>query len=680
MRPSFGWPIAIILSLLAMSAMFNGEAIDDWVRNNSIVVDSDEPAELVGVAEHEKWFVVLIDFPDQDELTNCDQERASNLLDDAARNHIRQGISPTSELTIVYHNQIITTNGDMSDYGYDEGLERDVGKNGYSPHTLGSEIAEKVKDDVEWNEFDLNDDGWVDRFLILHCIKPQEDSGPKNAIWSHFSSTEEIVESGDFKISHYTIASQRSSKNLGTIIHEMYHQFGGVDLYPVHDQTVNQVWKGVDAWDIMASGNWNGNGAWPALPTTPMAEMLGGERHQNVELDWPEGQNCEGPIVSLTGISEGGYSLKIPIGDEEYIWIEYRSDSGFDSHLPGNGLLVLQQDLRSGEIEDNHVNTHPDRAWLKVIEADGNQDMVAGRVSDEGDVFWDGGQFGSEGITIRNRDGVKVDWVANVSVVDEVPVVTFSSEKCGHSGSIDLPDRSSVLIPDSDIEITLDCDSPQVDLTSSDGRAITVTNERIIFDSPGLIGVIGVISGTIECGNGTPMDIRHEFEVLGNIPIEYLFESEISVTEMMTVEVPIDFIGSGEQTWLLGVDGPLSRIAEVNSSKNMAQGDTVILEIDPGDLLVPNMLVRGELILASNSGHQYVIEIELSAEAEDETLLDEWRKPSILIPIALCLAVLWVVLGIRSPAGQVSSEQQEDPDSGVDGDDPAFVDPFSEPY
>ena len=42
----------------------------------------------------------------------------------------------------------------------------------------------------------------------------------------------------------------------------------------------------------------------------------------------------------------------------------------------GNGLLVLQQDLRAGEIEDNLVNSHPERAWLKVIEADGEQNMV----------------------------------------------------------------------------------------------------------------------------------------------------------------------------------------------------------------------------------------------------------------------------------------------------------------
>ena len=193
----------------------------------------------------------------------------------------------------------------------------------------------------------------------------------------------------------------------------MYHQLGAADLYAVHDDTVNQDWKGIGKWDIMASGNWNGDGAWPALPTSPSIELIGGERHQEIELEWLPGTDCTGPAYTFEGFAEGGDSLKIPIGDDEYVWIEYRSDFGYDSNLPGNGILVLQQDLRAGEIEDNLVNSHPDRAWLKVIEADGEQNMVAGNnEGEESDVFSDGGIFGSEGIQIRNRDGVLVDWSA----------------------------------------------------------------------------------------------------------------------------------------------------------------------------------------------------------------------------------------------------------------------------
>ena len=115
-----------------------------------------------------------------------------------------------------------------------------------SPHILAQEVVTKVKDDVpDWTKYDLNNDGWVDRFLILHCTKPQEDGGGASSrIWSHFSSIEEVVDlPNDMKISHYTIASQYSSNNFGTIMHEMYHQLGAADLYAVHDSTVNQDWR-----------------------------------------------------------------------------------------------------------------------------------------------------------------------------------------------------------------------------------------------------------------------------------------------------------------------------------------------------------------------------------------------------------------------------------------------------
>ena len=39
----------------------------------------------------------------------------------------------------------------------------------------------------------------------------------------------------------------------------------------------------------MASGNYNGNGAWPALLTSPSIELIGGVRHQDVELSWLPG-------------------------------------------------------------------------------------------------------------------------------------------------------------------------------------------------------------------------------------------------------------------------------------------------------------------------------------------------------------------------------------------------------
>ena len=684
MRPTIGWPVAIILSLISVVSFVNGEALNEWVRDHAIEKNPETGGDLVGITNNEKWLVVLIDFPDQNENSDCDQDRASNLIDLSAKKHINQGFGPETELQIDYHTRIVTTDYQMSDYGHDVNGENDVGKNGVNPHTLAQEVVLEIKDEItDWGKYDLNDDGWVDRFLILHCTQPQEDGGGANSrIWSHFSSIEETVDlPGDKKISHYTIASQYSSNNFGTIMHEMYHQLGAADLYAVHDSTVNQNWKGIGQWDIMASGNWNGDGTWPALPTSPSIELIGGHRHVDVELDWIQGTDCTGPEYTFQGFAEGGNSLKIPIGIDEYIWIEYRSPFGFDNHLPGNGILVLQQDLRAGEIEDNLVNSHPERAWLKVVEADGEQNMVAGNNDGEAsDLFLDGGKFGNDGVTIRNRDGVLVDWSAVVSYQNGTPTVEFSSIDCGHATQIDLPDFGSILTPSDSIPIEADCEGINFDLTSSDGRNILVENGEIKFNTPGLKGVVGVITGNISCDTGANFDIRHEFEILGNIPIEVSFEGIISPTESSVIRVPIEVIGDDSQMWLVGIDGPLSRVATTNTSQNLQSGSVVVLDISPSGLLQEDMIVRGELILASDSGHNYHIEIKLTAESENKSTFSEWTSPGKLIPIAIALAAIWVMLGIKSPPRKMATDPEEIPSIPVYGDDPSFVDPFRETY
>ena len=89
----------------------------------------------------------------------------------------------------------------------------------------------------------------------------------------------------------------------------------------------------------------------------------------------------------MEGITEGGYVLKIPINANESVFIEHRSDSGYDSRLPGHGILVTYQDLSVGDFERNEVNTNPHQPWLKVIDDNGD-DLVSGaNQGEESDLF-----------------------------------------------------------------------------------------------------------------------------------------------------------------------------------------------------------------------------------------------------------------------------------------------------
>ena len=57
------------------------------------------------------------------------------------------------------------------------------------------------------------------------------------------------------------------------------------------------------------------------------------------------------------------------------------------------------------------------------------------------------------------------------------------------------------------------------------------------------MGVLGLISGTIECSQGTPFDVRHEFEILGNIPLEKSYKAEIPVIDSTQISIPVELVG-----------------------------------------------------------------------------------------------------------------------------------------
>ena len=240
-----------------------------WVNLNPDLVnttynfdDSDENPNLVGLQENEHWLVIRVAFPS---MPHSLSETESLLLGSgSAQEYISQLSGGVSNLEVTISDEVWTSDFEESYWGADSQNERDVGNGGSGVDGLVEESVLDLLSGMDLSQWDINGDGIIDRLLVLHSGNAQESGGPSNSIWSHFSNLMNPVSVGQWEIQHYTISSIESG--LGTLVHEMLHQMGAYDLYDVHSDLPSSTWNGLGDWDIMASGNWNGNSMSPAMP------------------------------------------------------------------------------------------------------------------------------------------------------------------------------------------------------------------------------------------------------------------------------------------------------------------------------------------------------------------------------------------------------------------------------
>jgi len=686
-----------LLTLLAALAFIsvggwsflNQEIVDTWILERNFI-ETHDTDDLVGLQTNETWLVLIVDFESNPSNGVWGADEARSLLANRASDYFYQVSGNLTNVNLTVYPEVIRASNDLAYYGGDTS-NRDVDADGtFMPEELAQEAVEGISTPVDWDPFDLDGDGTIDRLLILHTSKGQEENpGVKNRIWSHFTHFDSPINVAEgHTVEHYTMASlQTGTSGIGTIMHEMMHQMGAVDLYPVHDDSSFQTWKGLGDWDVMASGNWNGGGLWPALPSGGILDMIGANRTVELDLTWPSDSvsPCIGPTITLDGTSDSGDVLKVPIGDDESIYIERRSDSGYDTRLPGSGILVTYSDSSAGNIDRNEVNTNPNFPFLMVIEADGQQDLVSGsNEGEQSDLFSNGSYFGAEGIQIRTHDGVLVGWTASISG-DDSQNITFTSTNCSPSFELDLPDYSATLLPNATIPVDLNHPGPCTsNLTSSDGRGISIvqnsldSNEFFLqFTQGGMANSLTIVEGNIQCDNDGSYHIIYPVLTLNRIPIEASFKADISSVEPSIISVPIASLGENIQRISVEIEGPLSRIAEADDFVLLSTNGSYELNIQPNGLLSDNMLVRGELILSTEEGGEWVILVELSASDEDDMLLSEWRTPGRVLGIAGMLIGIYLVLGLRQnkppreskddqpkPTNQI--EQEEIPSDNVD--------------
>ena len=658
--------ISVVIIMLGLFANTNSDIIDDWL-DNQVQNQEDSNEILVGVQNLENWLVIPVSF-DGD---NFNRVKADSLLNgqNSASTYIEQISAGNSILNATILDEVWISTNEIELWGVDGDSGRDSGTNGLGVTELVETVVKNMLNDKDLSPWDLDDNGIIDRILILHSANPQEIGGGSSSIWSHMSGLDEPVKVGQWSVNHYTIASTKSG--MGTIVHEMLHQMGAYDLYDVHSSLPTNNWNGIGDWGIMASGNWNGNGAYPALPSSSTLELIGINR--TISVNPSVGGN-----FSLKPISEGGTSLSIEIAPREFIRITNRGDFGFDSSLPGFGILVEQQDLNNGDSHSNLVNTDAQNAWLKIVEADGDDALIRNKNSGSAaDTFQDGDKFGnlesSDGMLIYDNRGRLVSWLASISATNDseymvsitpTMVVEFFDVLTPRV-PVELLEGETLFV---DVSTNETCDL-SINVISYNGHFINKTINQLpigisrvpIMDIDDSFPSTGDLIGNIGCDEINSRHIDLKWHKVGHRIISDIFNLLIDYDKVSTITISPIYEGPDSRSYDIEIQGAASRVAEIQNPGYLTPGDDLFISITPDGLLVPGMIAKGELVMVDDFGIELRIPIILEAKSSFNSnsafsWLSEPGNGIFLISILLAISIF---TGGRDNDKHVSSEQSE---------------------
>ena len=656
---------ALMVVFFGLIANLYSDVIDDWLSNTIQTQNSSNEEILVGIQENENWLIIPVSFQGD----NFDLDKAQSILESEgpASSYIGQISAEQSILNATILDEVWISNYNINFWGEDSESGRDSGSDGAGVDNLVENAVKDMLSGRDLSPWDFDNNGIVDRLLILHSANPQEISGGSSSIWSHMSGLDNPVKIGKWSINHYTIASTKSG--VGTIVHEMLHQMGAFDLYDVHSSLPTSNWNGIGAWGIMASGNWNGNGNTPALPSSSTLELIGIERGILVDPNY-------GGNFTLSPISDGGNYLNLIIGPGENIKITNRGNYGFDTSLPGHGILVEHQDTNNGDTGSNLVNTDSKNAWLKIIEADGDDALIRNKDSGSGgDVFTDGDIFGntdtSNGMIIYDNRGRLVSWSASVEylgnddyLISITPIInTDKINIITPRQPVELLNQESLFVEVVNSEV---CDFI-IQIQTHNGNVINQTVEKLP------VGVISVpvmkidetyplsgnIIGTMGCdSNFRQIDLR--WHNVGHRIISDSFFLMIDHDKGNTYSILPEYDGDSSRFYNIEIQGAASRIATLEQSQNIIPGDEIEVSVNPDGLLLPGMIARGELVLVDNFGIELRIPVTFEAKSTlNSNVIFSWlaEPGNGLFMISILLAIS-IISGGSSGKKNISDESE----------------------
>ena len=317
------------------------------------------------------------------------------------------------------------------------------------------EALNEANAEIDFSQYDNNNDGKVDMVFFLVAGYSSSFAGNNNGyLWPNASTMSYYNLSYDGKkLDRYACSTELygfeaapvtvTVEGIGTICHEFSHVLGLPDLYDVDYNASGGQSHDPGDWDVMSSGY----------------SFL--ERYA---LGWaqPKIITQEGSYsLQAVNITREGYILRTPI-DNEFFTIENRQLTGWDSYLPGHGMIVTRVDSTDVSVwTNNKVNCNPAHNYLEILRAGNSAYGASGSdpfpgtsgnlmITNESSPdlrTWNGTENDFNVISIQERHGVirfvivekgkgDVDGDGAVSINDVVAIINYLVD--GNAQNINL--------------------------------------------------------------------------------------------------------------------------------------------------------------------------------------------------------------------------------------------------
>ncbi|KAF2497126.1 M6 metalloprotease [Lophium mytilinum] len=228
---------------------------------------------------------------------------------------------------------------------------------------LAADALSACKNDIDFDLYDNDGNGQVDAFVVVHAGQGAETTGNRDDIWSVKWVLPKITPVNNVNV--YAFLTVPEDAQMGVCSHELGHAlFGWPDLYDIDGSS-----EGVGDWCLMGSGSWGGSpaGSKPCHPSAWCKVNQGWVQQDMVNKNgWIKLEEVKtGKLV--TRLSKDGDT-----GSKEYFLVENRQQVGFDTSLPGEGLLIWHID------DEKTNNSDPAHYKVALMQADGLYDLEKG--------------------------------------------------------------------------------------------------------------------------------------------------------------------------------------------------------------------------------------------------------------------------------------------------------------